>query len=137
MSFANDLTQIGVLRVVVAQVALTVISGLAAYIMFGNKPMLAAIYGGMIVIVSSWWMANRLLRATEIMMAPKEPEEPVVDADSTMGMGSLILFAGLVQRLLFIGVAFAYGIGYIKLPALPMIVTFAVASIGYVFVGRR
>lgn len=132
MGFASDLTQIGVIRIVAAQAALTAISGIAAYLFDGSRPMFAAVYGGFIVIISSWWMANRLRHATEVMAGSQESGK---EGDKTSG--TLILFAGLAQRLLFIGAAFAYGIGYLGLPPLPMIVTFAVASAGYIFVGRR
>lgn len=132
MGFTNDLTKIGVFRIVTAQATLTAISGITAYLLDGRQPMFAALYGGFIVVISSWWMANRLRHATEVMVGSKETGKK---GDKTSG--SLILFAGLAQRLLFIGAAFAYGIGYLELPPLPMIVTFAVASAGYIFVGRR
>jgi len=125
--FLSDLTKIGVLRVVKAQALLTAISGGVTYYMYGSRPMFAAVYGGLIVIISSWWLANRLRQASE-MLAQKE------NADKTTG--TLVLFAGLGQRLLFIGAAFAYGIGYLGLPPLPMIATFALASAGNIFIGR-
>jgi len=125
--FFSDLTKIGVLRVVQAQALLTAISGAATYFIYGSRPMFAAVYGGLVVIISSWWLANRLRQASE-MLAKGEK------ADKTTG--TLVLFAGLGQRLLFIGAAFAYGIGYLGLPPLPMIVTFALASAGNFFIGR-
>ena len=127
MGFVKDLTQIGVLRVVRAQAVLTAISGAATYYIYGGRPMFAAVYGGLIVIISSWWLANRLRRATEMLAQDKEGNKTT---------GTLVLFAGLGQRLLFIGAAFAYGIGYLGLPPLPMIVTFALASAGNIFIGR-
>jgi len=125
--FFSDLTKIGVLRVVQAQVLLTAISGAATYFIYGSRPMFAAIYGGLVVIISSWWLANRLRRASEMLAQGKKMDKTT---------GTLVLFAGLGQRLLFIGAAFAYGIGYLGLPPLPMIVTFALASAGNFFIGR-
>lgn len=125
--FASDLKKIGVLRVVQAQVLLTAISGFATYFIYGSRPMFAAFYGGLIVIISSWWLANRLRQASEML---KQGEA----ANKTTG--TLVLFAGLGQRLLFMGAAFAYGIGYLGLPPLPMIVTFVLASAGNIFIGR-
>jgi len=125
----SDLSKIGVLRVVQAQAVITAISGAATYFIYGNgsRPMFAALYGGLIVMISSWWLANRLRQASDMLAQGKK-------ADKTTG--TLVLFAGLGQRLLFIGIAFAYGIGYLGLPPLPMIVTFALASAGNFFIGR-
>ena len=144
MGFANDLAQIGVTRVIQAQAAITAISGAVTYFIYGSRPMFAALFGGVVVIISSWWLANRLRHATEVMSKSAETfshesgetgdGKKMEDRDKTMG--TLILFAGLGQRMLFIGAAFAYGIGYLGLPPLPMIVTFALASAGNVFVGR-
>jgi len=145
MGFANDLTQIGVTRVVKAQAVITASSDAVTYLIYdGSRPMFAALFGGVVVIISSWWLANRLRHATEVMSKSAETfshesgetgdGKKMEDRDRTMG--TLILFAGLGQRLLFIGAAFAYGIGYLGLPPLPMIVTFALASAGNVFVGR-
>jgi len=123
----SDISKIGVLRVVQAQVVLTAISGTAFYLIYGSRPMFAAMYGGLVVIFSSWWLANRLRQASEMLVQGEKTDKT---------MGTLVLFAGLGQRLLFIGVAFGYGIGYLGLPPLPMIVTFALASAGNFFVGR-
>lgn len=142
MGFANDLTQIGVTRVIQAQAVITAISGAVTYLIYGSQPMFAALFGGVTVIISSWWLANRLRHATDVLArsahesgAGEDEKATISDRDKTMG--TLILFAGLGQRLLFIGAAFAYGIGYLGLPPLPMIVTFALASAGNVFVGRH
>jgi ATP synthase protein I len=124
--FVSDLKKIGVLRVVQVQVLLTAISGAATYYINGSRPMFAAVYGGLIVIISSWWLAHRLRQASD-MLQGKEGSKTT---------GTLVLFAGLGQRLLFMGAAFAYGIGYLGLPPLPMIVTFALASAGNIFIGR-
>ena len=125
--FLSDLTKIGVLRVVQAQALLTAISGAATYYIYGSRPMFAAVYGGLIVIISSWWLANRLRQASEMLAQGEKADKTSVP---------VVLFAGLGQRLLFIGAAFAYGIGYLDLPPLPMIVTFALASAGNIFIGR-
>lgn len=142
MGFAKDLAQIGVTRVVQAQAVITAISGAVTYLIYGQQPMFAAAYGGVTVIISSWWLANRLRRATEVLGKStanpgSEDDGAAVVSDRDRTMGTLILFAGLGQRLLFIGAAFAYGIGYLGLPPLPMIVTFALASAGNIFVGRH
>jgi hypothetical protein len=149
MGVVKDLTQIGVLRVVKAQALITAITAAATYTFYGSRPMFASLYGGLTVLLSSWWLANRLKIATaEMAKSAREADAAAQEdgedsggqagrlADSGKTMGSLVLFAGLAQRLLFIGAAFAYGIGYLGLPPMPMIVTFALASVGNVFVGR-
>lgn len=130
MIFVKDLAQIGVFRVVTAQFVLSLIAGAGAYYITGNWPAaVSALYGGAIVLVSSWWMANRIRRASEAISQSTD--------SGVSSYGAVMLYAGLFQRLIFIVVAFALGIGEFRLPALWMITGFAVAHAGYFFVGRK
>ena len=130
MIFAKDLANIGVFRVVAAQCVLSLAAGAGAYYIYGDRSAaIAALYGGAIVIVSSWWMANRIRRASEAISQSTDK--------GRSSYGAVVLYAGLFQRLIFIVIAFALGMGQLHLPAVPMIAGFAVAHAGYFFVGRQ
>jgi hypothetical protein len=129
MIFTRDLKKIGVYRVVAAQIVLTLVAGVVAYYIYDSWFAAgSALYGGTIVIASSWWMANRIRRASEFLSQSIDGEVST--------RGAVLLYAGLFQRLIFTVIVFALGIGQFHLPALPMIAGFAVAHAGYFFVGR-
>ncbi|ALG67845.1 ATP synthase subunit I [Beggiatoa leptomitoformis] len=104
----------------VLRVQTLLISGitLVFYFGFGQAEALAALYGGFIVLFNVWITHRRLQTALEL--AKVAPGKEVV-----------ALYAGAIQRFVATLIFFGLGMGWLQLSPVPMLVTFAVAQIGY------
>jgi len=115
----------GVRNILSIQVLLATV---AALIVFGwQREMelaLAALYGGGIAIVNTLLLARRTSRAAVL-------------AEGNLKWSALTLYAGMLERLIFTGVAFAVGLGTLALPPVPLLAVFAGAQLAYVAGGAR
>ncbi len=109
MSFAAETLRKGVRRVLLFQALLTLLVAAVFGVARGRFELLSALYGGALAVLLSAWLGRGVERST--------------------GLGSL--YANAITRygaaVLFLGV----GLGAIKLAPLPLIVTFAVAQLGF------
>ncbi len=105
--------------VLITQLIVSAIVGAAAFAVAGQPAARAAVYGGGIAVVNSVLMRRRVQRAGAA-------------AEQTPARSSLTLYLGAVERFVFTLVAFALGMGWLGLAPAPLLVTFALAQLGYV-----
>lgn len=106
-------------RIIIVQVGLGVLSSLAVYVAtLSWLAVVSAAFGGLIAVIATAMSANRMFRASR--MAYQKP-----------ALGVANLYMGATLRFLFVILAFALALGAFKLSAIPMILTFAIAQLGF------
>lgn len=106
-------------RIILVQSGLGGITSLAVYVItLSWLAMISALFGALIAVTASFVSASRMQRASKL--AYQQPRA-----------GVAVLYAGATLRFLIVIFAFALGIGLLKLPALYMIMAFAIAQLGY------
>lgn len=105
--------------IIFVQAVLGSLTSLAVFVKTGSwLAVVAAIFGGLIAVIATAMSANRMQRASRL--AYQQP-----------GLGVANLYTGATLRFLFVILAFALGLGALKLPAIPMILSFAIAQLGF------
>jgi len=99
--------------------------GLAWIFYYSNGQVAAqsALYGGCIVMFNVWITNRRLQSAANI-------------AKVAPGKEVLVFYIAAVQRFLFTLGFFILGMGWLELPPIPMVATFAIAHLGYLVSGN-
>jgi len=109
-----------VLRVILFQVAISVTVGLV-FLSTGFEKPASSLFGGLLSIV------NTLLLARSINQAGVAAKEQRKDKSA------FVLFKSLFLRIAIILIGFYFGIVYLKMDALQILVAFALSQLGYVF----
>ena len=122
MSYNSTLSR-GAIRVVVAQLALTLLVAGVFGVMRGRDALLAALYGGLVTVLVTGWLAWRLRRAGNAGTA------------ATAGLG--VIYSSWVMRYVTVALLLAAGLGYLKLMPLPLLSAFAVTQFGFLASIRR
>jgi len=122
MSYNSTLSR-GAIRVMVAQLALTLLVAGVFGVMRGRDALLAALYGGMVTVLVTGWLAWRLRRAGNAGTA------------ATAGLG--VIYSSWVMRYVTVALLLAAGLGYLKLMPLPLLSAFAVTQFGFLASIRR
>ena len=114
MSYSDAVGR-GARRVVVAQAFVTVVMA-TGFGVFGGAPQaLAALYGGIVTVLLTGWLAWRVRRA-----------------------GSLAaIYSGALARYALAAAAIGVGIGLLRLSPLPLLGAFAVTQFGFLVLLRR
>ncbi len=110
-------------RLLAVQVLLTVAIAVVFAFARGWPAAGAALYGGAVAGVLSWWLGRRVARA--------------VRAGQDGNAIRTALYVGELQRLVFVIAAFAFGLGVLRLAPAPLVVAFAVAQLGYLVGAKR
>ena len=110
----NDALIRGARQVVVTQTLLTLLIAGGFGIASGTDELLAAVYGGMVTIIITAWLAWRL-RTTG---SPVEA-----------GFGGI--FLSWLLRYVAVALLLGAGLGYLKLMPLPLLGAFAVTQFGF------
>ena len=106
-------------RIIFVQAGLGVFTSLVVYVVVQSwLAMISALFGTLIAVTASFVAASRLQRASKL--AYQQPRA-----------GVAVLYAGATLRFLIVIFAFALGIGLLKLPAMHMVMAFAIAQLGY------
>ncbi len=113
----------GASKMLAVQALLTAGVGLAFYVYQGQLAAQAALYGGGIVMFNVWMTNRRMQTAAEI-------------AKIAPGKEVRIFYLAAVLRFVFAIGFFILGMGWLKLPPVPMLIAFAVAHLGYLFNGQ-
>lgn len=122
MSYNSALSR-GAIRVVIAQLALTLLAAGTFGVMRGRDALLAALYGGMVTVLVTGWLAWRLRRAGAAGTA------------AAAGLG--VIYSSWVLRYVAVALLLAAGLGYLKLMPLPLIGVFALTQFGFLASVRR
>lgn len=83
----------------------------------------AALYGGCMVMFNVWMTDRRMQAAAKI-------------AKIAPGKEVMVFYIAAVQRFIFTLGFFILGIGWLELPPVPIVITFAVVHLGYLFNGQ-
>ncbi len=119
MSFAAVVMRRVVYRLMIVQVILTFIVALG-YLAFQNiNGFLAALFGGSITLSGTALMAWRISRAGEA--APTEKQQ-----------GYIEIYIGAIQKFVLTLVLMAFGMGYLQLNPLAILVGFAVTQLSFI-----
>jgi ATP synthase protein I len=105
-------------RVLIAQLVITLMVAAGFLALVGPREAGSALCGGMVTLVSSALLARRLRQA-----------EGLARRSATSGAATLYL--GAVQRFALVLVLLAVCLGLLKLPAIPLVLAFAAAHLGY------
>jgi len=114
----------GIRRILISQAVITAVVACGYAVYLGSFAAFSATYGGVVMLLSTWWMARSVRRAS--LLAPRDPQG-----------GSLALFGGMAQKYLFAIVALAVSLAVLKLNALALLVGFATTQAGFLFAGQE
>lgn len=110
----------GAQRMLAIQAVLISVIAWAFYFYQGQLAAQSALYGGCIVLFNVWMMDRRVRIAAKM-------------AEISPGREIQILYAAAIQRFIFTLILFGVGMGWLHLPPIPMLMTFAAAQLGYFF----
>ncbi len=119
MSVAVETIQQGASRILIAQALLLLITTAIVMLLQGWFAAVSAVYGGVITLMGTGWMAYRVYRAGELTR------------DNPSG-GAVALFGGALIRFVFVITALAMGMGVLKLHPLSVLIGFAITHLGYI-----
>lgn len=114
----------GAEKVSIAQFIFTAAGGIFFYFYQGELAAESALYGGCIALFNVW-VANRHLRSA-MEIAKVAPGKEVT-----------VLYIGIIVRFVSTLVFFVVGMAVLKLPPAPLLATFALAQVGYLFIGQK
>lgn len=114
MSYTNTLL-LSARRVVVTQVVLTALLATGFGWFLDWNAVLAALYGGMITVLITAWLAWRLRRLTA----------------QTTGIGLALIYSSAAYRYLVAATLVAVGVGLLRLAPMPLLVSFALTQFGF------
>lgn len=115
MSVAAVAFHRGVHRAVAVQLVLALAVALLFFAASGWPAAVAALYGGAITVVTSWWLGRQVRRAAV-----------------TRGLASrVVIYAMGSLRFVVVLALLAIGIGALHLAAPPLITAFSVAKLGF------
>ena len=120
MSHAAEILSQGIRRVLVSQIALTLLTAAAAFALLGSAAALAAVYGGGVALMGTWLLGRRISRTPET-------------AQQGDAVNQLALYTGVLPRFIVTLVLLAAGLGWLKLAPIPLIVAFGLAQLGFAF----
>jgi F0F1-type ATP synthase assembly protein I len=103
-------------RVLLTQALLTLLIAVGFGLVHGLPGSLAALYGGLITIIITAWLARRVRQAGQTV---------------TPGAGLVVIYTGTIVRYATVVVLVGVGIGLLKLDALPLLCAFAVTQFGF------
>lgn len=118
MSHAAEILSQGIRRVLLSQIALTLLATAAAFALQGSAAALAAFYGGGVALIGTWLLGRRISRTPETVQQG--------DAGN-----QLALYAGVLPRFIVTLALLAAGLGWLKLAPIPLIVAFGLAQLGF------
>jgi len=118
MSHAAEILSQGIRRVLLSQIALTLLTAAAAFALLGSAAALAAVYGGGVALMGTWLLGRRASRTPET-------------AQQEGAGGQLALYAGVLPRFIVTLALLAAGLGGLKLAPIPLIVAFGLAQLGF------
>lgn len=106
------------------QSVVTLAIGLAFYFYQGSLEAQAALYGGCIIIFNVWLTIRRMRAADEI-------------AKISPGKEVTVFYVAAIQRFIYTLGFFMLGMGLLKLPAVPMIITFTIVYLTYLITSKE
>jgi len=104
----------GVHWVLITQALMIAIAAVVFVIISGQVQALAVVYGGLIPILSTWWLGRQVDRASH-----------------NTSLGALLIYAGAIQRFIFVMAALSFGFAVLKLSPAALLVGFILGQIAF------
>jgi ATP synthase protein I len=115
MSYQDALSR-DVRRVAMAQALLTLLVAGGFGLFRGGHEALAALYGGLVTILITVWLARRVRRAGDARSA---------------GEGLAVIYSGAMVRYALVVLLIGAALLLLKLPPVPLLIAFAVTQFGF------
>lgn len=106
-------------RVLISQAMITALAVVTFTLTDGLRFGIAALYGGMVAILSTWLLKRRIGGVAQRV-------------DLSSGKSMLLIYLGVAQRFVMVLVLLALALGILKLDPLACIVGFGLSQLGYV-----
>lgn len=119
MSFAVVVMRRVVYRLIIVQFILTLIAALGYLVFQNTNGFLAALYGGSITLSGTLLMAWRISRAGEAASTERQ-------------QGYIEIYIGAIQKFILTLILMAFGMGYLKLDPLAILVAFAITQLSFI-----
>ncbi|WP_020396135.1 ATP synthase subunit I [Thiolinea disciformis] len=110
--------------VLIIQATLILLSTIGFVFYQGEAALTPALYGGAIALVSTLLLKSRGAQVEEI--AKTNPQQSLYH-----------LYGVIVLRFVLVLGGLGFGLGYLKFPVTPLLVTFMVAQVAYMLAGSR
>ena len=107
-------------RVFLRQAVFFVLSLVGAYIVFGSAAVTAAAYGGGAALLLALLLAYQVLRLNSRLAV-----------SAFLPVGVALLVAGFAMRLVLVVLLLGFGLGYLELQPLPLLIAFGLVYLGY------
>jgi ATP synthase protein I len=124
MSFANVVMRRVVNRLIIVQAILTIVVALAYLAFQQTNGFLAALFGGSITLSGTLLMAWRISRAADAA-SPGQ-------MSGGKHQGYVEIYIGAIQKFVLTLVLMAFGMGYLKLDPLAILIGFAVTQLSFI-----
>jgi F0F1-type ATP synthase assembly protein I len=111
-----------VYRLLLVQLSIVAGAALVVFLGWGRGPALGVAYGGAVALASAWLLGRRLRRTAE-------------QARTSPGWETASLYAGAVERFVFVLGMFWLAMGHLALPAPGVLVGFGLAQLAYYIAG--
>jgi ATP synthase protein I len=110
-------------RLLLIQAGLVLLALPGAFYWYNINGLIAALYGGGIALINTLWLGRKVEAAGEM-------------AEEDLTRGIYAIYFNAVQRFVFVLVALGVGLQALKLVPQPLLLTFGLAQIAYLF-GKR
>lgn len=124
MSFASVVMRRVLYRLIIVQIILTLIVALGYLALQNISGFLAALFGGIITLSGTLLMAWRISRAGAAAFPGKEGGEKQ--------QGYIEIYSGAIQKFILTLVLMAFGMGYLKLDPLAILIGFAITQMSFI-----
>ena len=122
MSFASVVMRRVVYRLIIVQIILTLIVALGYLALQNISGFFAALFGGSITLSGTLLMAWRISRAGEAAFFGKQEQQ----------QGYIEIYIGALQKFILTLVLMAFGMGYLKLDPLAILIGFAMTQLSFI-----
>ncbi|MDM8569213.1 ATP synthase subunit I [Thiotrichales bacterium HSG1] len=117
MDSDSKLLNTGATKILATQAMIISVIAMYFYFYHNQQEAQSALFGGFIVMFNVWMMDRRIRLASRVDKPGKEVR---------------IFYFAAIQRFIFTLSFFMIGMGLLNLPPIPMLISFAIAHLGYV-----
>ena len=128
MSFASVVMRRVVYRLIIVQIILTLIVALGYLALQNTSGFFAAFFGGSITLSGTLLMAWRINRAGDAAL----PGKPFSGKEEGKQQGYIEIYIGAIQKFILTLVLMAFGMGYLKLDPLAILIGFAMTQLSFI-----
>ncbi|MGD8785030.1 MAG: ATP synthase subunit I [Thioalkalispiraceae bacterium] len=133
---ATDSLRVALRKTLIIQAVLTAIAAIIALLVKSPSFALHLVYGGAVTSIGTGLHAWRLLKITMPTDAKDDKiGDPIAAQANALGNAGAEAFKGVILKLGAMIALLAFGMGYLKLDPLAVVIGFSVSYLGFVFAG--